>query len=275
MAFLQAKLAFGSTVGINISGASIKLLFGALAVLAGYEVSGAVGAILISTIVAYALSFWPIRFVFNRTKQSSPLHPKKLFKYGLSSTLTIIGITSFITADILMVKHFFNPNDAGIYAALALIGKVIFYLVAPIESVMFSLVVQKYSNKENIVPTFLQALFLVLLPASLITLLYYVIPDQTILFFTKKTDNLIVSPILGLMGLSQVSYSMLYMVANFYLSINKTKIAFPMVLGAIGQIVGIYLFHDNFSQVILCSLVVTVALNIFLLGYFFRIIQRR
>lgn len=275
MAFIQAKLAFPSIVGINIFSAFLKFIFGVGAVLIGFSVNGGIGAILLSSILAYIVSFYPIRFLFRKEGHAPKVGRRQLLSYGMTSTLTIIGITSFITADILLVKHFFDPNSAGIYAALALIGKVIFYLVSPIGSVMFSVVVQKYSNKENIVNTFILALFLVLLPSGILTIIYYLFPDPAILFFTKKTENLVVSPMLGLMGLYMASYAILYIVTNFYLSINKTKISAPILLGAAMQIIGILFFHDNFYQIIFLSLMITGALNIFLLGYFFWIIQRR
>lgn len=275
IAFIQAKMSFISIVSINVLAAVSKLLFGVITVLIGFKVNGAVLAIFLSSIIAYFASFWPIRFIFHKTEHAPKVNTKDLFKYGLSSTLTVIGITSFITADIILVKHFFDPTNAGIYAGLALIGRVIFYLASPIGAVMFSVVVQKYSNKENFVSTFLQALFLVLAPSLLLTIIYYIFPDPTILFFTKKTENLIVSPLLGLMGLYMTSYVVLYIVANFYLSINKTKISFPILSGALLQILCITLFHDNFYQIIIASLVITGTLNIFLLSYFFTVIQRR
>ena len=50
---------------------------------------------------------------------------------------------------LILVKHFFSPHDAGIYAGLSLIGRVIFFFSAPIASVMFPVIVQKYARKEN------------------------------------------------------------------------------------------------------------------------------
>jgi uncharacterized protein YdaL len=57
---------------------------------------------------------------------------------------------------------------------------------------------------------------------------------------------------------------------GLFLSLNKTKIAPLVVLGAIFQIVLISLFHSSFFQVIGVSVFVSFVLLICLLTYFFK-----
>lgn len=274
IAFIQAKLAFGSQVMVNMVGAIAKLGIGVPAVLLGFMVNGAVGAIFLSAILAYIASFIPLRFIFkkNLKKPKVVVSTKELLKYGIPSMLTWIGLTSIISIDILLVKHYFDPTDAGIYAGMALIGKVIYYVSSPIGSVMFPLVVQKYSNNENFSNTFKLSLLLVFTPSVILTILYYIFPDPTILFFTKKAENLIVSPLLGLFGIFMSLYTLLFIIANFYLSIKKTKIFIPVLLGAAAQIVLIRMYHDTFLQIISISVGITAVLVIgLILYYYFRI----
>lgn len=269
IAFIQAKLAFGSQVLVSMVGAIGKLALGVPAVMLGFMVNGVVGAIFISALIAYVVSFYPLKFIFDKKKKVPQIQTNELLRYGIPSTLTWIGLTSLITIDILLVKHFFDPTSAGIYAALALIGKVIYYVSSPIGSVMFPIVVQKYSNNENFSNTFKLALLLVFAPSLVLTLLYFLFPDPTILFFTKKTENLIVSPLLMLFGVFMSLYTLLYIIANFYLSIKKTKVFIPILIGAIAQIVLILLYHQTFEQIIIISTLITAVLVIILILYYY------
>lgn len=270
-AFIQAKLAFGSQVMVSMVGAIAKLGIGVPAVLLGFMVSGAVGAIFLSAILAYIVSFIPLKFIFqkNLKKPKVSVSTRELLNYGIPSMLTWIGLTSLISIDILLVKHYFDPTSAGIYAGMALIGKVIYYVSSPIGSVMFPMVVQKYSNNESFSSTFKLSLVLVFTPSVILTVLYFLFPDPAILFFTKKTENLVVSPLLGLFGIFMSLYTLLFIIANFYLSIKKTKIYIPVLLGAAAQIVLILMYHETFLQIISISVGVTAVLVIGLIQYYY------
>lgn len=269
IAFIQAKLAFRALVLVNIVGAVSKLALGVSAVLLGFMVNGVVGAIFLSALLAYIVSFIPIRFIFTKKKDAPKVSTKELLSYGIPSMLTWVGLTSLISIDIILVKHFFDPTSAGIYAAMALIAKVIYYVSSPIGSVMFPIVVQKYSNNENFSNTFKLSLLLVFAPSLILSLAYFLFPDPTILFFTKKTENLVVSPMLGSFGIFMSLYTLLYIIASFYLSIKKTKVFIPILLGAIIQIILIYRYHQSFEQIINISLTVTGVLVCILIGYYY------
>jgi O-antigen/teichoic acid export membrane protein len=267
-AFIQAKLAFGFQVFVTLVASVTKLLFGILIILLGYSVTGAVFATLISALAAYLVSFAPIRFVFEKKTSSPKIHTKELLSYGIPSTLTLVGLTALISTDILLVKHFFDPVHAGIYAGLSLVGRIIFYISSPITSVMFPIIVQKHSNNEKFTNTLILALLMVTIPSLLLTLGYFLFPDSILLFFTKKPENLVVSPLLGLFGIFITFYCMLYMMANFYLSIKKTNIYIPVLIGAAAQTVLIFIYHQSFIQIISISIGITFLLICALFLYF-------
>jgi hypothetical protein len=77
------------------------------------------------------------------------------------------------------------------------------------------------------------------------------------------------------MGLLISVFSVLSLCVNFFLSIKKTNIFIPLIIGAIAQIVFIWIFHATFLQVLLVSLIdMSILLGILLLYYFFAIYGR-
>ena len=268
MAFLQAKLAFAFQVFINLANSVTKLILGMVFVIAGYSVAGATMAMIIAGLVAYAISFIPLKFIFDRKISAPSVKTKELFSYGLPSMLTLLGLTSFISSDIMLVKHFFDPIHAGLYAGLSLIGRVIFFVSAPIGTVMFPLIVQKHSKNESFTNTFKLSLLLVFVPSILMTIFYALFPKFSILFFLKREEYLSISSLIAPFALFIALFSLSSIIANFYLSIKKTKVFIPIMLGAISQIFLIVLYHQTFLQIILISLIITLLLVVGLLLYY-------
>lgn len=47
--------------------------------------------------------------------------------FFFASVMTGLATTSFLTLDLLLTKHYFHPNEAGVYALMSLVGKMIFF----------------------------------------------------------------------------------------------------------------------------------------------------
>lgn len=266
--FLQAKLSFKLLMLIGFLSASIKLIAGIFLVNTHFGVLGASIGILLATAIPYGITFLPMKFIFDKKMKSPHISTKSLFAYGIPSAMTLLGLTSLISTDIILVKHFFNPQNAGIYAKISLIARIIFFLSAPIANVMFPIIVQKYSKKEKYTDTFILAVILVLVPSICLTIFYSLFPKFTILFFFKNAQYLKISSTLVYFAIFITAYSLLSLLCNFYLSIKKTNIAIPIVIGAITQAVLICLIHQNFTQIIIISLTITLLLIVYLLLYY-------
>lgn len=268
MAFLQAKLAFGFQVVVSLVNALVKLAIGFFAVLSGFAVGGATFSILLGGIVSYLISFIPLKFVFDKKMKLPSIDTRSLFSYGITSAITTFGLTIFITADVILVKHFFDPLMAGLYAGLSLIGRVIFYISGPIGTVMFPIIIQKHSRNENFVNTLRLALFFVLAPSVLMTISYFLFPEFFIIFFLKKTEYLAIQPFLGYFGIYISLYGFVYILSMFYLSIKKTKIFIFVLLTALTQLLLIVIFHDSIEQILTILIATMAILAILLLLYY-------
>ena len=266
-AFLQAKLDFKFITFTVFLGSSLKLILGIAFFLLGFSVNGAVGALVVSMIIPYFLTFIPLKFLFIRKSKNIKIPTKELLTYGVPSAITVLGLTSLISMDIILAKHFFDPNEGGDYAGLSLMGRVLFFFTAPIGTVMFPLLVQKYEKKENLQGTFILSVLLVAIPSCLLTVIYFLFPHFIISIFTKS-DYFILAPYVGLFAVFTTLFSITSLFVNFYLAIKKVKIFIPTVVAAVLQIIGICLFHENIIQIVYTSLIVTFLLLLTLLLYY-------
>ena len=171
--------------------------------------------------------------------------------------------------DIILVKHFFDPYQAGLYSALAVVGKIIVFISSPVTMVMFPLVAERYARGSPYKRIFLQTLFIISL-SSLILVAGYFRFSEFLMNMFFGAEYLSVAPYLGWFGIFILFYALCTVFVNFFLSIGKTKITILALIAAIMQIAFITIYHSSFTQVITVSAVVTFLLFLGLLIYFLR-----
>jgi O-antigen/teichoic acid export membrane protein len=112
-------------VGVKFFGALLFLYF-------GMGVTGVMVAIVSSIVAAYTVSSpGPEYRVQPGLIQIAPLGE------GMQAVLYFVGQVVLSNLDILLVKHFFASTEAGIYAGVALVGRVVFMLSWSVVSSMF------------------------------------------------------------------------------------------------------------------------------------------
>lgn len=270
-AFLQAKLAFIYLAIIVFVASFIKFLSGVFFIGQGLGVQGALFAFILAFFIPYLISFIPLKQLLHRSQLKEKIELRKMMKFGIGSVISVFAVTAFVTTDILLVKHFFSPSLAGLYAGMTIVGKIVYFFSAPIGSVMFPLIVQKYAKKQNYHTDFRLALVLIGLPSILLTSVYFLLPDLVIQFVMKRDEYLTAAPYIGFVGIFFTFYSLITVMVNFFLSIQKTYIFLPVLVFALLQGVGIWFLHDSLMQVLTVSMLASGLLLLTLLLYYFKL----
>lgn len=272
IAFLQAKLAFKFLSFSHIISTLSKFVIGVGLVFLGFGVKGAIWAVFISGSISSIIGFIYLKSVFiSRINKASKLSFKSILSYGVPSSLATLGMMSLISTDILLVKHFFDPLQAGIYAGLSLVGKVIFFLTAPIGNVMFPLIVKKHAKSESYNNIFKMAIAMVLIPSVFISTFYFLYPELSISFIIKNVAYKSASGLLGLFGIFITTYSLTTLFVYYFLSIKKTNVYIPVLIAALSQLLLIILYHDSLLIIVIISLSVALILLVTLVIYYMKI----
>jgi len=271
LGFLQSMLKFRLIGLLHLLAGIGKLASGAILVFIGWKVYGALFATFAFSLIGFLLSFIPLRKVIRNAGKEINIGVKDVTAYAVPTTVAIFALSSFISSDVLLVKHFFSATEAGYYGGLSLVGKVIFYFTGPIPIVMFPLIVKKHAVSENFRNLFFVAIVMVLIPAFLISGFYFLFPDFTIKLFLGGKGYLAIAPYLGLFGIFLTVYSVNNVFVNFFISVKKTKMCLVALFWAIIQIILICIFHDNFYQIIYVSIATSILLLISLLLYYLKV----
>src|SRR5712671_1162955 len=130
--YVQGVHAFGP-LALNFMLEGVVRLVGAFILIAlGLGVKGAVLASVLAVIVAYFAA------LPSPSVTSFRLHGISIpFREGLQAIIFFSGQTIINNFDIVLVKHFFPPDQAGIYAAVALVGRLVNMCAWSVVNTMF------------------------------------------------------------------------------------------------------------------------------------------
>lgn len=261
----QGRLKFYGFVVPNVISAIGKLVLGLFFVCLGWSVFGATIAILIAGILAYFVSAIYVKDLINKDKYKE-FSLTSFLKYAGPVLIQALAFTSLFTTDLILVKHFLSPFDAGLYAALSTLGKIIYFAASPITSAMFPIVSGRKARGEKYLKIFILSLLSTAAIALVIIVFYGLFPKLAIGTLYGQA-YLSVQKELVWMGIFMFFYTISFTLVNFLLSVGKTKIVYLPLLAAVVQVIAISFFHNTIMEVIRILIIVTLALFVSLLGY--------
>ena len=149
-------------------------------------------------------------------------------------------------------------------------GRIIFFGLSSIGLVMFPMVSEKYERGENYFLVFKKAFGLVALGGLGGWGIYNIFPDFLVntLFGNKYAAAV---PYLGQFALFMGLYSLVNLLAQFFLATHKLQIAIPLCVLALTQIAGLWFFHRSLQQVIYVNILVMLGVLTVLGFYYFRV----
>jgi hypothetical protein len=190
------------------------------------------------------------------------------FREALQAIVFFAGQVLINNCDIVVVKHFFPPTSAGLYAAVALVGRVVFAFSSAVINTMFPVMAGTRSEQRKDHSVLVTSLLLVLgigsvvglglrlAPAGIWTTLFgsqfaiagrYGLPYLLALYAATT--------VLYCLSVVIIAYEMSYKIANT----SWLQLAFSGVL-----IAGICRYHSSLQEVIWIQFVLMLALLIVL-----------
>jgi len=244
-----------------------RLVLGIAAVSLGFRATGAFGAFMLAAVASYVYTSWALRPYTTKKEVTASVSIRSMLPYGLLSLFTMLSVVSLYNIDVILVRHFFSSYESGLYAALSILGKIIFFGSAPVTIAMFPLVAEAHAKGETYHKIFVKSLFLVLGIAGSATILFSSNPTMAIQTLVGK-QYLAAAPYLATFSMFLSLCAVVYLLANFFLSIHKVLPAYIIGTAAIVQIVLITIVHPSLSTVILISLGTLSAVTVALLIYY-------
>lgn len=251
--FLQGVQRFTAVSYIGAIELILRFVIGFVLVYAGWQIYGALAGITLATILAFIISIFAIKKVDltaqTNANQTAGFDKKEMISYGLPVLISSIMLILSLNMDIFLVKHYFSASDAGLYAAISVISKIILYIGSPVISVMFPMISEQRAKGEKHYKVFLFSLLLTLAVSLLVLGVYSIAPGSVIkiLYGTKYTAYYNLLPEIGLAFLF---YSLVNLMTNYYMAIKDFAYVWFYAIIMILQIVAVYFWHSDLLTVV-------------------------
>jgi O-antigen/teichoic acid export membrane protein len=225
-----------------------RLVTGALLVAAGYGVLGAVGAISAAVLAGYLLPRMPPEMRI-KSEEGYPAS----FSEGIQAIVFFVGQVIICNTDILLVKHFFAPDVAGLYAAVALVGRLLYFASWSVVSAMFPVSAAAQPQDEDPKVIFLPALAVVGMSAAFILTLS-LFPHLIIhtIFGVEFHQG---EPLLALYAAATGTYSLSVVIMAYEMSRRIANTGWLQLVFSGVLVLAIGTFHSTLREVIVVQIV--------------------
>ena len=170
-------------------------------------------------------------------------------------------------SDILLVKHYFETRDAGLYASIALIGRVVYFITWMFVMMLLPKVITKKKAGEDAAPILWKYFGYTTIITFSIVLFTFLFPETTVRWLFGDA-YISIAPLLGWYALATALFALSNVLAYYYLALaNYLPIICAMLMGFL-QIGLICYFHESLFQVILMQIIAMGTLLFLQLAYF-------
>lgn len=230
----------------------LKLAIAVSLVYAGFGVDGAMFGWIIATICALAYTIWAVL-----RKHGTVAHGRVRLGLDVRRLMqTTIGVglaASFLTfisfMDVLLVKHYFDPHQAGLYAAVNLTGKVVLFLVGFVPAVLLPKAVAKSANGENAVSLLLHAAGITVVMSSAALALFGMFPGEVVRLLAGR-DFAGAAPFVLQYDASMCLLALMGLLVNYKIAIHRFAFLYPLGAVLACEIASIAMIHRSLWDII-------------------------
>ncbi len=169
-------------------------------------------------------------------------------------------------SDLLLVKHHFSADVAGLYSSLSIIGKVVYFATWSIVLVMIPKVIEKEKKGEDHRALFNISLLIVAFSGLGIVLTCFFF-GNSIIGLIMGTQYLAAAPLLWKYALSTCLFSLANIFCYYYMSLDKFSPMYIALGFGLAQITLLQFFHASIAQVIYIQIGLMSAFLMCMIGF--------
>jgi len=260
LGILQGLERFQMLSLVLLIGAVVRLASGLLLIWLGWGATGGVVATGLASVAGIGVGLFALRYLLRQPGEPHALAAVDLGRYGGQVLLTSVVFSIFLNLDVILVKHYFDPETAGHYSAAATVGKMVFFVPGAVGTLMFPRVTAQLAAGGDGAATLRKGAFVTLGLSGVMVAALFLVPDliTRVLFGSAYGPT---AQIIGPYGLVMLFFALAHLLMLYHLSRHDGRFALVLIPAALLELAGVTLFHATLGQV-LVTLGVCLALAI-------------
>ena len=257
--YIQGTYGFRRLATNLVVEGSFRLGGSVVLMLLGLGVEGVIAANAAAVVIAYFAAAPKLT-----RRIPNPLAFGFLFRELSQAMVFFSGQVLINNCDIVLVKHFFLAREAGLYAAVAMVGRVIFAFSSAVVNSMFPLVAGTRAEERKDLRVIVTSLLLVLGIGSVLALGLWIAPAGIWTAFFGTGFEIVgkynFPYLLALYAITTIVFSLSAVIITFEMSYKIANTSWVQLAFSGLVIATICRFHSSLREVILVQLILMAAL---------------
>jgi len=256
-------------LAITYQGEMLSRLLITIGILYLFGITSSTG-VAIGIFASFIFGLFPFKTTYFSWSKSFPLSKtytkqiQRCFALTLFYEFTQILINN---SDILMVKHYFEAHEAGLYASLALIGRIVYFVSWMFFMLLLPTVVALKKEDKATSGVLFKYVGYITLIALIIVLSCLICPELIIKVLFGK-QYLSMSPLLWQYAVATSLFAISNIFAYYYMSLDRyIPVIISGVFGVL-QLLLIIFFHDTLEQVVQLQIIAMALLLLIQITFF-------
>lgn len=170
--------------------------------------------------------------------------------YFVQSLFVLAGFAVLMNADVLLVKRFFEPEQAGLFARAGAIGRIMVFLTTPIGMALFPKVASAGAvdgrDWRNLLYAILYAAVLLAGAATVCSLVPWL---PLWIIYGDRTPDATMIMLVRAMAWAMAPLGVIYVLLNFEIAQHRFGSVWALVGCAAGYVAGVAIFHRALWQI--------------------------
>src|SRR3984957_6094345 len=174
---------------------------------------------------------------------------KRILNAGAGAAAATIAIALMGSADVILVKHYFAPHEAGLYAAASLGGKMLLYLVGFVPTVLLPQAADRHARGARTREVLAGSLTMLVAVALCGLFIFY--------FFGLDVLHALVghafdaaAPLLVKYGLAMVLLALTNSLTFYGIATHRLAFTVPLLICTLSTLAAIATFHQTLATVV-------------------------
>jgi O-antigen/teichoic acid export membrane protein len=226
-----------------------KIAFAVALAYAGFGVAGVFAGYALASAINLVYTLFAVRKHWGSAATRLAIDARRLLKTMGGVIIGTSAITLMGFVDVPLVKHFFSPMDAGIYGAISVCGKMLYFVVGFIPTLVLPKATHRAAHGSAPGAVLLQGLLMTFAFAAAGLALFFTVPG-TIVKITYGAAFLPAAQYIFVYGVAMSLLAATNVIVTYKIGLHRYNFVLPVVAVAILEPVGIHLFHATLWQVI-------------------------
>jgi O-antigen/teichoic acid export membrane protein len=246
----QGVHAYGAYSWSMASEGVVKVIVLALLALLGLTVLGALGAFFCGAVAGAACIAAPLLKRY-RSVRAAPivLAWQRIFATTAGAAVLTFTMTAMGFGDVLIVKHFFPAQQAGLYSASSLCGKILLYFVGFVPAILIPQTTHRHARGEKTRKILWTAVAFVAAVSVLGVLAFHFAGALLLHALTGNAFDAAL-PLLPTYAAAMAALAMTNSLGSYGISTHRLAFIVPLLVAAIVTLATIALVHPTLESVV-------------------------